>query len=107
MSPLYWFILAYMVVGVIVSAWVLHKDKKEQRVDLQGTLLDIQRRTDRSIASSSADTIGTALGYLVGTLLWPITVVNLRKEKVQRQATKVSASAEGRVVRTPDRDDGD
>lgn len=38
MSPLYWFILAYLVVGIIVAVWILQKDNKEQRVDLKGKL---------------------------------------------------------------------
>ena len=105
MSPLYWFILGYLAIGGIVVTWVHQKEKKDQRVDLQSTLLDIQRRADRSLAPNSADTIGTALGYLVGTLLWPIILVNLRKEKM-RQAVKVSSPAEGRVVRTPAEHDG-
>ena len=69
MSPLYWFILAYLVVGAVVAFWLLHKDNKEQRVDLKGKLHDIERELDGSLATSSADVIGTVLGYLVGTLL--------------------------------------
>ncbi len=105
MSPLYWFILAYLVVGVIVAFWVIQKDNKEQRVDLKGKLHDIERELDGSLATSSADAIGTVLGYLVGTLLWPVSLVNIYKAKQQRQVVQKPHIEVERIVRTPDPDD--
>lgn len=105
MSPLYWFILAYLVVGVVVAFWLLQKDKKEQRVDLKGKLHDIERELDGSLATSSADAIGTVLGYLVGTLLWPVSLVNIYKAKQQRQVVQKPHIEVERIVRTPDPDD--
>ena len=105
MSPLYWFILAYLVVGVIVAFWLLQMDNKEQRVDLKGKLHDIERELDGSLATSSADAIGTVLGYLVGTLLWPVSLVNLYKGKQRRQVVQKPPIEVERVVRTPDPDD--
>lgn len=105
MSPLYWFILAYLAVGVIVTAWIIQKEKREQRVDLQGTLLDIERRVDGSLTTSSADAIGTVLGYLVGTLLWPVSLVNIYKAKQRLQVVQKPHIEVERIVRTPDPDD--
>ena len=105
MSPLYWFILAYLVVGAVVAFLLLQKDKKEQRVDLKGKLLDIERQLDGSLATSSADAIGTVLGYLVGTLLWPVSLVNVYKAKQRRQVVQKPPIEVERVVRTPDPDD--
>ena len=105
MSPLYWFILAYLVVGAVVAFWLLQKDKKEQRVDLKGKLLDIERQLDGSLATSSADATGTVLGYLVGTLLWPVSLVNIYKAKQQRQVVQKPHIEVERIVRTPDPDD--
>ena len=105
MSPLYWFILAYLVVGVIVAFWVIQKDNKEQRVDLKGKLHDIERELDGSLATSSADAIGTVLGYLVSTLLWPVSLVNIYKAKQQRQVVQKPHIEVERIVRTPDPDD--
>ena len=105
MSPLYWFILAYLVVGAVVAFWLLQKDNKEQRVDLKGKLHDIERELDGSLATSSADAIGTVLGYLVGTLLWPVSLVNLYKGKQRRQVVQKPPIEVERVVRTPDPDD--
>lgn len=104
MSPLYWSILAYLAVGAVVAFWVIQKDKKEQRVDLQGKLLDIERQLDGSLATSSADAIGTVLGYLVGTLLWPVSLVNLYKGKQRRQVVQKPPIEVERVVRSPDPD---
>ena len=105
MSPLYWFILAYLVVGVVVAFWLLQMDKKAQRVDLKGKLLDIERQLDGSLATSSADAIGTVLGYIVGTLLWPVSLVNVYKAKQRRQVVQKPPVEVERVVRTTDPDD--
>ena len=104
MSPLYWFILAYLVVGVVVAFWLLQMDKKAQRVDLKGKLLDIERQLDGSLATSSADAIGTVLGYIVGTLLWPVSLVNVYKAKQRRQVVQKPPVEVERVVRTTDPD---
>ncbi len=104
MSPLYWFIPAYLAVGVIVAVWILQKDKKAQRVDLQGKLLDIERQLEGSFVTSSADAIGTVLGYLVGTLLWPVSLVNIYKAKQRRQVMHKPHIEVERIVRTPDSD---
>lgn len=105
MSPLYWFILAYLVVGAVVAFLLLQKDKKEQQVDLKGKLLDIERQLDGSLATSSADAIGTVLGYIVGTLLWPVSLVNVYKAKQRRQVVQKPPVEVERVVRTTDPDD--
>ena len=105
MSPLYWFILAYLVVGVIVAFWLLQMDNKEQRVDPKGKLHDIERELDGSSATSSADAIGTVLGYLVGTLLWPVSLVNIYKAKQQRQVVQKPHIEVERILRKPDPDD--
>ena len=105
MSPLYWFILAYLVVGAVVAFLLLQKDKKEQQVDLKGKLLDIEPQLDGSLATSSADAIGTVLGYIVGTLLWPVSLVNVYKAKQRRQVVQKPPVEVERVVRTTDPDD--
>ena len=105
MSPLYWFILAYRVVGAVVAFLLLQKDKKEQQVDLKGKLLDIEPLLDGSLATSSADAIGTVLGYIVGTLLWPVSLVNVYKAKQRRQVVQKPPVEVERVVRTTDPDD--
>lgn len=105
MSLISWSILVYMVVGGFVVTWVSRKDKKEGRIDIQDVLLDIEARTDPSFASSSANAIGMMLGYLVGTLLWPLTLRNLRKEKRQPPVGSKSYLEEGRIIRTPEERD--
>ncbi|MFZ1536214.1 MAG: hypothetical protein WAT23_02350 [Chromatiaceae bacterium] len=105
MSLISWSLLAYVIVGACVVTWASHKDKKEGRIDIQGVLLDIEARTDPSFASSSASAIGTVLGYLVGTLFWPLTVRNLLKERRKQPIVSKSFIEEVRIIRTPEERD--